>query len=60
MTFAEETLLKAKSVIQRMPEQDRTHVRQCAAMIRNVVEENNDHGLLALGLVLAEFEVKHQ
>ena len=55
MNTEQQQLLLIRHVIAELPEDDRAGVQLAALKLREVVALHNDHGLLALALVGAEY-----
>jgi predicted ATPase len=51
MSPEQEQLLIIKGQISEMPEADRVHIQECAALIRALVDASPGHGIMALAIV---------
>lgn len=58
MNEAKMALLLIKGAISELPPADRDGVEVAAAEIRRAVAQHNDHGVMALALVVAEIDAK--
>jgi hypothetical protein len=58
MTEEQQTLLLVRGTIASLPEADRKGIELAAQKLREVVLHHNDHGVMALVLVSAEYAAK--